>query len=210
MANGNWISNVYIKNSFENEKNDDLEKNFMGVYSSNSITKYINFYEIIKARNAKYLFAIFNTGRENIPRTHWWSFLDIYPKKDFLLFDSFGFTSFEKFIIDNDLSVIDKLLFNLQKFNEKDSKINLVSLTFSIESYQKMKEKSLKNLTDTAKDFFHLLSEFGKLKKQKKEMKIVLLDDQLQELTTDTCGIFELYFYKNLFEPSGDSKIINN
>ena len=210
MANGNGISNVYIKNSFENEKNDDLKKNFMGVYSSNSITKYINFYEIIKAGNAKYLFAIFNTGRENIPRTHWWSFLDIYPKKDFLLFDSFGFTSFEKFIIDNDLSVIDKLLFNLQKFNEKDSKINLVSLTFSIESYQKMKEKSLKNLTDTAKDFFHLLSEFGKLKKQKKEMKIVLLDDQLQELTTDTCGIFELYFYKNLFEPSGDSKIINN
>ena len=54
-----------------------------------------------------------------------------------------------------------------------------------------MKEKSLKNLTDTAKDFFHLLSKFGKLKKQKKEMKIVLLDDQLQELTTDTCGIFQ-------------------
>ena len=64
-----------------------------------------------------------------------------------------------------------------------------------------MKEKSLKNLTDTAKGFFHLLSEFGKLKKQqqqKKEMKIVLLDDQLQELTTDTCGIFQLYFYKKI------------
>ena len=27
-------------------------------------------------------------------------------------------------------------------------------------------------------------------------MKIALLDDQLQELTTDTCGIFQLYFYK--------------
>ena len=41
-------------------------------------------------------------------------------------------------------------------------------------------------------------------------MKIVLLDDQLQELTTDTFGIFQLYFYKNLFEPSADSKIIND
>ena len=41
-------------------------------------------------------------------------------------------------------------------------------------------------------------------------MKIVLLDDQLQELTTDTCGIFQLYFYKNLFEPFADSKIIND
>ena len=39
-------------------------------------------------------------------------------------------------------------------------------------------------------------------------MKIVLLDDQLQELITDTYGIFQLYFYKNLFEPSADSKKI--
>ena len=41
-------------------------------------------------------------------------------------------------------------------------------------------------------------------------MKIVLLDDQLQELTTDTCGIFQLYFYRNLFEPSADIKLIND
>ena len=129
----------------------------MGVYSSNSIAKYIKFYEIIKAKNWEYPFAIFNEDRENKPGTHWWSFLDIYRKGDLLLFDSF--------IIDNDLSVIDTLLSNLQEFNKKDSKINLVSLTLSIESYQKIKEKSLKNLTDTAKDFFYLLSEFRKLKK---------------------------------------------
>ena len=54
MASGNRISNVDIENFFENEKNDDLKINFMGVYSSNSITKYINFYKIIKAKNAKY------------------------------------------------------------------------------------------------------------------------------------------------------------
>ena len=53
------------------------------------------------------------------------------------------------------------MLFNLRKSNKNDSKINLVS----IESYQKMKGKSLNNLTNMAKDFFHLLSEFGKLKK---------------------------------------------
>ena len=100
---------------------------------------------------------------------HWWSFLDIYLKKDLLLFDSFGFTGFKQFIVDNDLDMMDKMLFNLQKFNKKDSKIKLVSLTFSIGSYQKTKGKSLNNLTNTAKDFFHLLSEFGKLKKQKKK-----------------------------------------
>ena len=78
-------------------------------------------------------------------------FLISVQKKDLLLLDSFGFTGFKKFIIDNDLSVIDQFLFNLQKFNKKDSKISLVLLTFSIESYQTKKENSLKNLTDTAK-----------------------------------------------------------
>ena len=78
-------------------------------------------------------------------------FLISIQKKDLLLLDSFGFTGFKKFIIDNDLSVIDQFLFNLQKFNKKDSKISLVLLTFSIESYQTIKENSLKILTDTAK-----------------------------------------------------------
>ena len=41
-------------------------------------------------------------------------------------------------------------------------------------------------------------------------MKIILLDDQLQELTTDTCGIIQLCFCKNLFDPVRDSKIIDD
>ena len=102
------------------------------------------------------------------------------------------------------------MLFNLEKFNKKATKINLDSLTFSIKSYEKIKEKSLDDLTNTAKDFFHLLFEFGKIKKQKKEMKFILLDDQFQELTADTRGIFQLYFYKNLFDPVRDSKIIDD
>ena len=100
------------------------------------------------------------------------------------------------------------MLFNLEKFNKKD----LESLIFSIESYNKIKETSrLENLINTAEDFFHLLSEFAKLKKkQKKKMKIILLDDQLQQLATNTCGIFQLYFCKNLFDPARNSKIIND
>ena len=41
-------------------------------------------------------------------------------------------------------------------------------------------------------------------------MKIILLDDQFQELTTDTCGIFQLYFCKNLFDPVRGSKITDD
>ena len=35
----------------------------MGTYLKDSIRKYIKFYEIIKQRNAKYLFPIFNTAK---------------------------------------------------------------------------------------------------------------------------------------------------
>ena len=82
-------------------------------------------------------------------------------------------------------------------------------MTFSTKSSKEIKKKSLDNLVNTEKDFFHLISEFGKLNKQKKEMKIILLDDQLQEPTTDTCEIFQLYFYKSLFDPVRHSKIID-
>ena len=37
------ISNLEIENFFENEENQDLKNNYMGVYSIDSITRYINF-----------------------------------------------------------------------------------------------------------------------------------------------------------------------
>ena len=86
-----------------------------------------------------------------------------------MLIDSFGFLGFKHFIVDNDKNIIDKMLFNLEKFNKKDTKIDLVSLNFSIESYKKIKAKSLDNLTNTTKNFFNLLSEFGKLKKKQRK-----------------------------------------
>ena len=49
------------------------------------------------------------------------------------------------------------------KYLIKRIKKTLVPLTFSIESSNKMKEKYLNELTNTAKDLFHLLSEFAKL-----------------------------------------------
>ena len=74
------LSNFQIDDFFKDEENADLKKDYMGTYSIDSITKYINFYEMIKQRNAKYPFAIFNTDKENEPGVHWWNFMDINPK----------------------------------------------------------------------------------------------------------------------------------
>ena len=65
------LSNFQIDGFFKDEENEELKKNYMGTYSIDSITKYINFYEIIKNRNAKYPFAIFNTDKHTQPGKHW-------------------------------------------------------------------------------------------------------------------------------------------
>ena len=74
------ISNIEIEKFFHNEQNKDLRKNYMGIYSMHSITKYINYYEKIKKRNGRYPFAIFNTEGHLKAGMQWWSFMDIHPK----------------------------------------------------------------------------------------------------------------------------------
>ena len=34
-----------------------------------------------------------------------------------------------------------------------------------------------------------------------------MVEDRLQDLNTSACGIFQIYFYKNPFEPGDESKI---
>ena len=51
--------------------------------------------------------------------THWWSFLKIYERKEIFLFNSFGFESFKEFVIDNDRSILNKILFGIEKFQKK-------------------------------------------------------------------------------------------
>ena len=39
---------------------------------------------------------------------------------------------------------------------------------------------------------------------------IYMVDDQLQNIKSDTCGLFQLYFYMNLFLPKENSQIVGN
>ena len=34
-----------------------------------------------------------------------------------------------------------------------------------------------------------------------------MVEDRIQDLDSATCGLFQLYFYKNLFHPNENSKI---
>ena len=203
------ISNFTIDKFFK-EQNEEIQKNYMGTYSINSITRYINFYEIMKKRNAKYPFAIFNTDKENKPGKHWWSFLDIQPKNNLFLFDSLGLDGFKIFIVNNDERVINELLFNFKRCESQGKdKLKLCSMKFCPETWQKLPQKVRSQLTETAQNFFHLLEQFAKLKKTRC-MNIIILENKIQNLLSGDCGPFQFYFYRNLFDPFEKSAIIEH
>ena len=54
------ISNKTIVNFFENETDNDLKKNFVGVFPSNYVTRFISFHEMMIEKN-RYPFIIMNT-----------------------------------------------------------------------------------------------------------------------------------------------------
>ena len=64
------LSNFQIDDFFKDKENEELKNNTMETYSIDSITKYINFYEIVRRRYAKYPFAIFSTDKHTNPGTH--------------------------------------------------------------------------------------------------------------------------------------------
>ena len=41
-------------------------------------------------------------------------------------------------------------------------------------------------------------------------MNILIVEHPVQELTSSTCGLFQLYFYQKIFNPQEKSKIINH
>lgn len=125
--------------------------------------------------------------------------------KQLFLFDSYGFTGLKDFIIQDERKIINKVLYDVKKFNKKDNIVTLISLKFSISSYQNLNHTEILELSSTAAELFHLISEFAKVNNIKNEVTLYLVDDQS---ISDTCGIFLLNFYRNLFDPLHNSNII--
>ena len=133
------------------------------------------------------------------------------PKKNLMLFGSLGLDGFKFFIVNNDEKIIDELLFNFEKCNISltDQTLTLCEMKLSGDSWENMTHTKKKQLTETAQNFYHLLQQFAKLKKTN-DMNILILEQPVKNLTSSNCGIFQLYFYKNLFDPDEKSKIINH
>ena len=103
---------------------------------------------------------------------------------------------------------LNKILYGIKNFLKKDSKITAMILTFPMEDYKKI--KTVNRLRETTHNILHLVNEFGKLHNLKEEDRVHFVVNQLQKTETDTCGVFQLYFFVNLFSPDKSSVIIED
>ena len=150
----------------------------------------------------KYQFIISNTDRSDEGSSHCWSILNISPKSELLLFDSFGISGMKHFIVSDGKKVVGKILKGLELADQKDNKLTLVKLKFSINSYENMAESERKKLSETAQGFLHLIHSFRKNEIITNFVNVWTLEGLIQKPTTVTCTPFQLHFYENLFFPS--------
>ena len=80
------ISNDNIVDFFEKRRDEELKNNFVGVFPSNYVIKFIKFYRMMTEKRGRYPFVIMNTDRSDREGTYWRSFLDLHPKKEIFCF----------------------------------------------------------------------------------------------------------------------------
>ena len=88
-----------------------------------------------------------------------------------------------------------------------DNKKTLVNIRFNLNACKNLSKKELDVLSDTATNFFHFIQAFGNKLKLRDFVNIWMVDDRVQDLNSVICGIFQIYFYNNLFDPNENSKI---
>ena len=94
--------------------------------------------------------------------------------------------------------------------DRSDKKITLCKIKFNMSAYKRLLKKEIDSLSETAQNFFHFINAFGKELNLKSFVNVWMAEDRLQDLDSATCGIFQLYFYENLYNPDKNSRIQND
>ena len=182
------ISNIQIEKAFRDLDDPDLLDNFVSVFPSDYLNKFVNHVAMIND-SGKRPFIIANTDDSKKDRTHWWIILDIEPKTD-IFFYSYGLDGLKHFIIQDDRKIIDKILIGIDKMNRTDKKITLCKIKFSLSAYKELSEDEIISLSDTGRQIFYFIQSFGNKLKRRSFLNIWMLEDGLQDLESSTCGIF--------------------
>ena len=157
--------------------------------------------------SGKFPFIIANTDASNKPGVYWWSILDIESRTNIFFFDSYGIEGLKHFIIQDDRQIVDKILIGIEKMDRTDDKITLCKIKFNRGACKHLTEDEINSLSEIARNFFYFIQAFGIKLKLRSFVNIWMVEDRSQDLESATCGIFQIYFYQNLFNPDQNSKI---
>ena len=109
----------------------------------------------------KYPFLISNKDRSDQGGTDWWSIMNISSKSE-VFFDSCGIEGMKHFVVSDDKKIVRKILKGIETIDQKDKKLTLYKVKFSMNTYERLKENETKKLSESAKDLFHLIHSFEK------------------------------------------------
>ena len=125
------------------------------------------------------------------------------------MFGSLGLDGFKIFVVNNQETVINELLYNFKRCEaQSNKKLTLCSMKFCVNTRQKVSQKTKSQLTETAQNLFHLLEQFAKLK-QSRCMNILILENRVQNLLTSDCGYFNCTFIKTYLIQTNRVKLCN-
>ena len=200
------ISNFQIEKAFKKINDEDLLDNFIGVFPSNYMNKFNNHAAMIED-SGKFPFIIANTDASDKPSVYWWSIIDIELLTNIFFFDSYENEGLKHFIIQDDREIVDKILIRIEKTDRTDNKITLCKLKVNLRACKQLSEDEILSLSNTTRNFFYFIQAFGIKLKLRGFVNIWMVEDRLQDLESSTCGMFQIYFYQNLFNPDENSKI---
>ena len=101
--------------------------------------------------------------------------------------------------------IVEKILLVIEKMMRTDNRI-----CFNLGACKTLSEEEIDSLSDTARNFFRFVQAFGIKLKLRNFVNIWMVENRSQDLDSSTCGIFQLHFYNNLFNPNENSKIQND
>ena len=116
-------------------------KKFVCVFPSDYVNRFIQFHVLMKQKQSPYPFVVMSTERVSEKGEHWWSYLGLDPPKQLFLFNSFRFTDFKDFTIQDDPKIINKILYGINDFNKRGNVINSILLKFLVATYENLKQK---------------------------------------------------------------------
>ena len=98
-------------------------------------------------------------------------------------------------------------MLGIEKMDRTDNNITLCRIKVNLGACKQLTKDKILSLSDTAGNFFYFVQAFGNKLKLRSFVNICVVEDRLQDLDSATCGLFQIYFYENLFNPNEGSKI---